>query len=149
LEARLWQAFRLGLRELNWVEGVNIHIESRWVEGDAARLPDRAADLVRLKPDLIVTRGSLFTGALRAATSLPEPGDPDGRWDGSAQELEPLGAQLGPKRGQSCDVAARSDQARDMARPDRVRMSDEDDGNHAGTPSHVPGLEALAESAVR
>jgi hypothetical protein len=50
-------------------EGVNLQIEYRGVEGNAARLPEVAADLVRLKPDLIATRGSFFTGALKAATS--------------------------------------------------------------------------------
>ncbi len=48
---------------------MNLQIEYRWIEGNAARLPEVAADLVRLKPDLIVTRGSFFTGALKAATS--------------------------------------------------------------------------------
>jgi hypothetical protein len=64
-----WQTFRAGLRERGWNEGVNIRIENRWVEGNAARLPELAADLVRLKPDLIATYGSFFTGALKAATS--------------------------------------------------------------------------------
>src|SRR5262245_40509200 len=65
-EIRAWQTFRDGLREHGWTEGVNIRIESRWIEGNVARLPEMAADLVRLKPDLIATRGSLFTGALKA-----------------------------------------------------------------------------------
>src|SRR5712691_11440940 len=43
-EARLWQAFRLGLRELGWIEGKNILIENRWVEGNYARIPELAAD---------------------------------------------------------------------------------------------------------
>jgi putative ABC transport system substrate-binding protein len=71
-EDRLWQTFRLGLREHGWVEGQNILIESRWAEGDSARLPELAADLVRLKVDLIVTRGSTYTeGARRATSSIP------------------------------------------------------------------------------
>ena len=35
-EAHLWQTFRLGLRDLGWIEGGNILIESRWNEGDSA-----------------------------------------------------------------------------------------------------------------
>jgi putative tryptophan/tyrosine transport system substrate-binding protein len=71
-EVRLWQAFRLGLRELGWLEGRNILIESRWAEGNHARIPELAADLVRLKVDLIVTRGSPYVqGARRATSSIP------------------------------------------------------------------------------
>jgi putative tryptophan/tyrosine transport system substrate-binding protein len=66
------QAFRLGLQELGWIEGNNILIESRWAEGDYARLPELAADLVRLRVDLIVTRGSTYVRAARTATfSIP------------------------------------------------------------------------------
>ena len=51
----LWhQAFRQGLRDLGWVEGKNISIEYRYAEGRSDRLPDLAADLVRLKVDIIV-----------------------------------------------------------------------------------------------
>src|SRR5262245_50788875 len=52
----LWlQAFRQGLGELGWVEGKNISIEYRYAEGRNDRLLDLAADLVRLKVDIIVT----------------------------------------------------------------------------------------------
>ena len=44
-EILAWQTFRDGLREHGWKEGVNIRIESRWVEGDVARLSQMAADL--------------------------------------------------------------------------------------------------------
>jgi putative ABC transport system substrate-binding protein len=43
-EARLWQAFRSGLRERGWIEGQNILIEFRAAEGNTARLPQLAAD---------------------------------------------------------------------------------------------------------
>ena len=69
-EARLWQAFRLELEKRGWIEGKNIVIEFRWAEGNAARLPDLAADLVRLRVDVIVTRGSYMVQGLRTATSL-------------------------------------------------------------------------------
>jgi putative ABC transport system substrate-binding protein len=65
-ETFLWQTFRAGR---GWNEGVNILIEYRSVEGNVARLPEVAADLVRLKPDLIATLGSLFRRAMKAATS--------------------------------------------------------------------------------
>jgi putative ABC transport system substrate-binding protein len=71
-EARLWQAFRLGLREFGWIEGKNILIESRWAEGNYARIPELAAELVRLRVDLIVTRGSPYVqGARKATSSIP------------------------------------------------------------------------------
>jgi putative ABC transport system substrate-binding protein len=44
-----YEAFRLGLRDLGWVEGKNISIEYRYAEGRHDRLPDLAAELVRLK----------------------------------------------------------------------------------------------------
>ena len=54
-DTALWhQAFRLGLRDLGWVEGKNIGIEYRYAEGRSDRLPELAADLVRLKVDVIV-----------------------------------------------------------------------------------------------
>jgi len=68
-EARLWQAFRSGLRERGWIEGGNILIEDRWAEGNAAQLPELAADLVRLKVDLIVARSSSHVRAAKTATS--------------------------------------------------------------------------------
>ena len=49
------EAFRQRLRELGYVEGKNIVIEYRYAEGKLERLPDLAAELVRLKVDVIVT----------------------------------------------------------------------------------------------
>ena len=69
-EARLWQGFREELGKRGWIEGRNILIESRWAEGNTARLPKLAADLVRLRMDVIVTRGSIFVQAAKTATSL-------------------------------------------------------------------------------
>jgi putative ABC transport system substrate-binding protein len=64
-DTTLWhQAFRQGLHDLGWVEGKNISIEYRYAEGKADRLPDLAADLVRLKVDIIV--GAANTDGLAA-----------------------------------------------------------------------------------
>jgi putative tryptophan/tyrosine transport system substrate-binding protein len=68
-EARLWQGFREELGKRGWIEDRNILIESRWAEGNAARLPELAANLVRLRMDVIVTRGSIFVQAAKTATS--------------------------------------------------------------------------------
>jgi putative tryptophan/tyrosine transport system substrate-binding protein len=62
-------AFREGLRELGYVEGKNVVIEWRWAEGKFDRLPDLAAELVRLKVDVIVTNGPVLTRPAKEATS--------------------------------------------------------------------------------
>ena len=63
-------AFRQGLRDLGWIEGQNIVIEYRYAEGKNERLADLAADLVRLKVDIIVTTGGTATNAAKQATRL-------------------------------------------------------------------------------
>jgi putative ABC transport system substrate-binding protein len=63
------EAFRQGLRDLGYVEGKNIVIEWRSGEGKRDRFPAAAAELVRLKVDLIVTAGPLVTRAAKEATS--------------------------------------------------------------------------------
>jgi putative ABC transport system substrate-binding protein len=65
-------AFRQELGKLGWIEGKNIAIEYRFAESKADRLPELAADLVRLKVDLIVTRATTVTlVAKRATTTIP------------------------------------------------------------------------------
>jgi putative tryptophan/tyrosine transport system substrate-binding protein len=63
------EAFRQGLRALGYVEGKNINIEWRSAEGKIDRLPALAAELVRLKVDVIVTGGPAPTRAAKEATS--------------------------------------------------------------------------------
>src|SRR5215813_12821010 len=72
LEAELVKAFQEGLRERGYIEGQNIVIEYRWAEGNYQRFPDLAADLLKLKVDLILTAGT--PGALaakRATQTIP------------------------------------------------------------------------------
>jgi len=61
-------AFRQGLRELGYVEDRNIAIEYRWAEGKDERLPELAAELVRLKVDVILAVTTPATQAAKAAT---------------------------------------------------------------------------------
>src|ERR1044071_593419 len=56
--AVLVDAFRQELSKLGWIEGKNIAIEYRFAEQKNERLPELAADLARLKVDLIVTAGT-------------------------------------------------------------------------------------------
>jgi ABC-type uncharacterized transport system, periplasmic component len=64
--------FRQALKELGWVEGGNLTIEQRYAHGDADRYRELAADLVRVKADVIVTDGSPATkGAQQATTTIP------------------------------------------------------------------------------
>jgi hypothetical protein len=61
------EALRAGLRDLGWVEGKNILIEFRWAER-VDQLPDLAAELVRIKVDLIFAPSSTFVEPARKAT---------------------------------------------------------------------------------
>src|SRR5262249_40934699 len=63
------EAFRQGLRELRYVEEKNIVIEWRHHEGKLDRLPALAAELVRLKVDIITTVGPSATRAAKGATA--------------------------------------------------------------------------------
>jgi putative ABC transport system substrate-binding protein len=78
------EAFRQGLRELGYLEGKDIIIEYRYAEGKFDRLPDFAAELVRLKVAVIVTAGPQDTRAAAKATStIPIV---------MAQETDPVGS---------------------------------------------------------
>jgi putative ABC transport system substrate-binding protein len=63
------EAFRHGLRDLGYVEGQNITLESRFADGQADRLPALVADLVRLQVDVLVTDGEAAIRAAQHATA--------------------------------------------------------------------------------
>ena len=65
----LLAAFQQGLRELGYVEGKNIVIEQRYAKGKRDRLPALAAELVRLKVDIIVTHGGRGVRTVKKASS--------------------------------------------------------------------------------
>src|SRR5262245_31858822 len=65
------EAFRQGLRDLGWVEGRNVVIESRFVQGKASRAPELAAELVNLKVDLIVAIAGRALVAKDATSTVP------------------------------------------------------------------------------
>ena len=67
------EAIRLALRELGYIEGQNIAIEYRYAEGKRDRLPELAAELVRLKVDIIVVAGgvAVIRAAKNATKTIP------------------------------------------------------------------------------
>src|SRR5262249_59271460 len=81
--AGLLEAFRQELSKLGWIEGKNITIEYRFAEQKSERLPELAADLVRLKVDLILVSGAVPASAAKSATAtipivMTNVGDPVG-----------------------------------------------------------------------
>jgi len=68
--AARFEAFRQALRELGYIDGKNIVIESRYAEGKLDRLPALATELVRLKVDIILSAGTAVTRPASEATKL-------------------------------------------------------------------------------
>jgi putative tryptophan/tyrosine transport system substrate-binding protein len=109
--AVLVDAFRQELRKLGWIVGKNIAIEYRFAEQKNERLSELAADLVRLKVDLIVTAGTPPALAAKSATTtipivMATTGDPVGaglvaslaRPGGNVTGFSGLGVELNTKR---------------------------------------------------
>src|SRR5436190_21419459 len=65
------EGIQLALRELGYTEGQNIATEYRYAEGKLDRLPELAAELVRLKVDVIVVGGLIPIRAAKNATKIP------------------------------------------------------------------------------
>ena len=69
-------ALRQGLRSLDYIEGHNINLEYRWASGNVEALPSLAADLVRLKVDVLYATGpQAMRAAVRASRTIPIVGD--------------------------------------------------------------------------
>src|SRR5712692_9772760 len=72
-EDELRQAqFTQGMHELGWHEGQNITVERRYAAGHVERLPELAADLVRLRVEVLIAHGTPATrAAMHATTTIP------------------------------------------------------------------------------
>jgi putative ABC transport system substrate-binding protein len=70
IESQRVAAFVQRLRELGWIDGRNLAIEYRWAEGRNERYAEAAAELVRLKVDIIVTVATPATLAAKQATTI-------------------------------------------------------------------------------
>ena len=111
MQARRFEVFQQGLRDLGYVEGKNILVEYRFADGKVDRLPRIAAELVDLKVKVIVTAGPSVTGPVKQATStipivMAQDGDPVGngfvaslaRPGGNITGLSSYSAELNGKR---------------------------------------------------
>src|SRR5262250_1174345 len=70
IESNRVAAFVQRLRELGWIDGRNLAIEYRWAEGHNERYAENAAELARLKVDVIVTSATPPTVAAKQATAV-------------------------------------------------------------------------------
>ena len=105
------EAFLQGLKDLGYIEGKNVAIEYRWADGDYNRLPALAAEIVRLKADVIVVSGSAVARAAQQLTKeipiiIPDSADPVSaglaeslaRPGGNITGLTIMSTRLGAKR---------------------------------------------------
>jgi putative ABC transport system substrate-binding protein len=103
-------AFVQRLRELGWFEGRNVVIEYRWAEGRIERSAEIAAEIVRLKVDVIVTAGTTTVVAAKQATSIipivfAAAGDPVGT--GLVESLSRPGGNVTGLSNQATDLAGK------------------------------------------
>jgi putative tryptophan/tyrosine transport system substrate-binding protein len=104
------EAFRQGLRELGYVEGKSVVIEYRYAEGKLDRLPALAAELVRLKVDVIVTGGGIITRPAKEATAtipivMAQDDDPVG--NGFVASLARPGGNITGQSTQSPEISGK------------------------------------------
>jgi putative ABC transport system substrate-binding protein len=100
-------AFAARLRALGWIDGRTIVIEYRWTEGRPERIAEKAAELVQLKADVIVTSGDAVTALKQATSVIPivfaMANDPVG--GGLIANLAPPGGNVTGLSSQSTDLA--------------------------------------------
>jgi putative ABC transport system substrate-binding protein len=102
-------AFVQRLRELGWIEGRTVTVESRWAEGRDARFAEIAAEFVRMKVDVIVSPGAALLPAKQATSTIPivfpVAGDPVG--SGLVASLARPGGNITGLSLQQTDVAGK------------------------------------------
>jgi ABC-type uncharacterized transport system, periplasmic component len=122
----LFDAFRLKLQDLGYVEGKNLRLDVRRAEGDYARLPTLAAELLSLAPDVIVATSSPATAAVQRATSsipivMAAINDPIGL--GFVKSLAKPGGNITGLSNLSADFTAKSFELLHVAIPNAKRIA--------------------------
>jgi putative ABC transport system substrate-binding protein len=142
--------FRQGLRDLGYVEGQNVVIEYRFNEGKEERLRDLAAELVRLRVDVIVTNGTPPTEAARDATqTIPivfgGVGDPVG--SGFVASLPRPGGNITGVSDQTTDLMEKSFQLLKEVVPGATRVAGLLGGRSLDDPIVQPFVQSMQEAA--
>lgn len=143
------QAFRQGLRDAGYVEGRDVMIEWRSADGDYARLPALAADLVQRKVDVIFADTTLATRAVMHATStipivFALPADPVG--SGLVASLARPGANVTGLSTVLTDLAAKQLQLLKQAIPRLTRVAVLSDPDQVWHAKAIKELKAVAAS---
>jgi putative tryptophan/tyrosine transport system substrate-binding protein len=150
LSEPLREAFRQGLRDMGYVEGQNLIIEYRFHEGQAERLRDLAAELVRLRVDALVTNATAATAAARDATqTIPivfgGVGDPVG--SGFVASLSRPGGNITGVSGQVADLMEQSFQLLKEVAPGATRVAGLITVPTLDDPIITPFVQAMQEAA--
>ena len=137
------QAFRQGLRDAGYSEGRDVVIDWRYANGDYARVPELAADLVERKMDVIVVDTTLATRAVRRATStipivMALVAEPVG--SGLVANLAHPGANVTGLSSMTTDLSAKRPQLLKEAIPRLTRLAVLWDPD---TPFHARAIEEL------
>jgi putative ABC transport system substrate-binding protein len=140
-------AFVQRLRELGWSEGRNVAILYRWADGRAERSAEIAAEIVRLKVDVIVTAGTTSVVAAKQATSaipivFAAAGDPVGT--GLVGSLSRPGGNVTGLSNQSTDLAGKQVELLRGVVPDLRRLAIL---ANAGAPNAVPEIGEVQAAA--
>jgi putative ABC transport system substrate-binding protein len=138
-------AFRQGLRELGYVEGKSIVIDYRYAEGKPDRLAALAAELVRLKVDVILTTGSAATRIAKEATSsipIVMAQDPDPVGSGFVASLAQPGGNITGLSSLRADLSGKRLELLREILPKISRVA------VLGTSTNPPNVQFLKETEV-
>jgi putative ABC transport system substrate-binding protein len=142
-------AFVQRLRELGWIEGETVAIEYRWGESRAERFPDLAAELVRLRVDIIVVASTAAALACKEATAaipivFPLTGDPLGT--GLVASLAHPGGNVTGLSNQAADLAGKRLEILREVVPSLRRLAILANAEYPGRISEIADIQAAAHT---
>jgi putative ABC transport system substrate-binding protein len=143
-------AFKDGLRQLGYVDGQNLAFEYRWAHGQSGRLPELAAELIRLKVSIIATGNSpSVVAAMKATTTIPIVSiGPDLLSIGLVSSLaRPSGNVTGVSLVPGPEIGGKHLELLKEAVPNVSRVAVLMHPEHPGHPAVVKAVEAAARAA--